>query len=130
MGHNLIRKIMLVDDDKINNLINQKMLARYESQLSISVYDAAEDALEAILGDTDQPDLVLLDINMPVMSGWELLDKLIAQNKTNFLVVMLTSSIDSKDVNKTSQYAMVKGYMVKPLNNEKIVDILTRMIVE
>ena len=71
------------------------------------------------------PNLILLDINMPVMDGWDFLNELqkIEEGK-NIPVVLITSSVDNHDIEKAKTYAQIKGYFTKPLPKEGINDIL------
>lgn len=68
------------------------------------------------------PTVILLDINMPMMNGFDFLDKLVEkgwdQNKYPVVVIMLTSSDQSSDRERAMSYPMVKDYLVKPLSQE------------
>ncbi len=114
--------IFLVDDDPINNLINKRLLGKVDISKNILEFQDAEDALVEIERiPKDEQVLILLDINMPVMNGWEFLDKY----STFFpfrkdRIVILSSSIDFLDRQKAKEYEIVSGFLEKPLTLDKI----------
>ena len=120
-------KIMLIDDDPINNLLNTKLLKKhsqnYNVQVEISEYQdgkAAIDAFSQLINAPETlPDIILLDINMPVMNGWEFLDKYVELN-LNCNLYMLTSSIAQDDINRSKKYKQVKKFMIKPLSEDNL----------
>jgi CheY-like chemotaxis protein len=72
------------------------------------------------------PDYILLDINMPIMNGWEFLDEYKRMNldplgKTKIFII--SSSVFSNDINKARSYPLVKDFISKPLNVDKIVEL-------
>ncbi len=74
------------------------------------------------------PELILLDINMPVLNGWEFLDEFIAllpKLPVEIPVYMLSSTIDQADFDKAETYSVVKGFYSKPLTRENLVEIET-----
>jgi CheY-like chemotaxis protein len=127
------RSVMLVDDNEIDNLINQKMVEAASITQHIYVHTGARSAIEFLrniekleLADQVLPDIIFLDIDMPLMDGFQFLDefeKLKAATKTKCRIVMLTSSINPQDVNRSKKYANVKMYLNKPLTHESIVDL-------
>ena len=73
----------------------------------------------------EHPDIILLDLNMPIMDGWGFLDGLKdAQIQSGFKVYVLTSSLDDRDRTRAQNYQMVEGYLTKPLNDMVIQGIL------
>lgn len=114
--------IFLVDDDPINNLINRRILDKIGIGEFIEEFVSAQEALEKIkqLPKKDSL-LIFLDINMPVLNGWEFLEKysaLFPERKDR--IVILSSSIDYQDRQKAFEYPIVSGFLEKPLSLEKI----------
>jgi CheY-like chemotaxis protein len=127
--------VMLIDDNEIDNLINQKMIEAANISEHIYTHSGAKSAIEFLrniekLGKEAEhvlPDVIFLDIDMPLMDGFQFLDefdKLTEVTKDKCSIVMLTSSINPQDVNKSHKYSCVKQYINKPLtqkNLEKLV---------
>ena len=111
--------IMLIDDDPINNLIIRKELTRFNSNISLIIYESPNEALNYFRQQNQSPDLILLDINMPEMNGWEFLDEF-EKLALNINLAMLTSSIAKIDHKKSQSYSIVKDYFIKPLDKDKI----------
>lgn len=110
-------KIFLVDDEYINNVISTKILMKIDNTLNIVKFTNPIQAFEEIRN--ENPDLVLLDLNMPQFSGWQFLDKMQAENVSN-PVVILTSSVCKPDSARAYTYKNVIGYAEKPLNRDEI----------
>ena len=130
----LFRKVLVVDDDRASRFLCEAVLEDMQVAEAITTYEHGEGALEHLKSSCmdenaarlDCPDLVLLDLNMPIMNGIELLeqlDKLKANHIIQSRVVVLTSSSYSQDIEKTKRYG-VKGYIVKPLTEEKVRTLL------
>lgn len=118
--------IILVDDDPINNLINKRLISKMKVSEKVEEFLEAEKALEKLSNLSIQENaLILLDINMPVMNGWDFLNhylESLAHRPDK--IVMLSSSIDFQDRVKANSYACVKGFIEKPLTPEKFQSIL------
>ncbi|KGK28787.1 response regulator [Cellulophaga baltica] len=115
-------KILLVEDDEITNYITTTKLRNIGFENVDAVLNG-ELALEYLA--KDQPNLIFLDVNMPVMDGFEFLDSTEVQNEySDIPIVLLTSSSRPKDKEMASRYSNVIEYLEKPLNYEKMKKIL------
>ena len=110
-------KIFLIDDEYINNIISTKILNKISTDLNIVKYTNPMLAYEEM--EKEKPDLILLDLNMPMLSGWQFLDKM-RDDYLSYKVVVLTSSVSKPDTNRALGYANVIGYAEKPLNRDEI----------
>lgn len=116
--------IYLIDDDEIQNLINTKVISIVAEGIQVKAFTSAETALSALKEKVDGlPDMIFLDINMPKMNGWDFLDAY-QQVEDKVKVYMLSSSINSKDIQKSETYEVVNGFICKPLVVEKLSEIL------
>ena len=118
-------KIFLIDDNTIDLLISRKLLLKHDSELTVIEFSKAQEAVAA-LQNTEEPlpDLVLLDLNMPSMNGWEFLEAVKPLDRPPERVFILTSSLDERDKTMATNYPSVKGYITKPLNTESITKAL------
>jgi len=130
-GNKNFYAVMLIDDNEIDNLINQKMIEAASITEHIFTHTGARSAIEFLkniekveeVSDKILPDVIFLDIDMPLMDGFQFLDefdKLSNNTKQKCKIVMLTSSINPQDVNKSKEYSYVKKYINKPLSQENL----------
>lgn len=128
------RRVVLIDDNRATNFLHQCLLEELLLTDEIVVLQNGFQALDFLtrqdkenaVGHNDAPDLILLDVNMPVMNGWELLDEL-ANADRDYLcrntVVMLTSCTQEQDAAR-AKLLTVKGYLEKPLDEQKVSELL------
>ena len=130
----MIKKVLCVDDDSISLTISQLLLKRTGFAMEVVTTIDGSDALEyfdnLFTQDTDPiknaPELILLDINMPVMNGWEFLQAyvpLYADKLANTRIVILSSTIDPEDFALAKQYPVVVQFISKPLSIENLEEL-------
>ena len=131
---NKLYNFLVIDDDEINNMICRLVIQQVITETTIQTYTKAEKALEYIAAEytkegKETPVILLLDINMPSMSGWEFLDEfetLSEQIKKSFLIYMLSSSVDERDMQRADANVNVQGFLSKPLNKLMVEKLSSR----
>lgn len=120
-------KILVVDDDPIVVFMHKRLLAKTMPGYQFAIAANGVEALRYIEQDADTSlhFLILLDINMPEMNGYEFLDAIQDMEIADRChVVMVTSSIDAFDHDKSQGYRQVLGYFEKPLRIEDCTEIM------
>lgn len=120
-----MKKIMIIDDVEISNFIMKKMLSKVSSDSEILDYTSPEKALADI--EEINPDIVFLDLNMPVIDGWEFLSRMQEKHLPN-TVYILTSSTSELDLQQSKNYKNVKDFLVKPLDIKTLAAILKSIL--
>ncbi|MCB0761073.1 MAG: response regulator [Flavobacteriales bacterium] len=120
------KNIVLIDDDDINNMLNRQFLTFHLRDANVSCFQEAPLVLDYLRkGKIVVPDLILLDINMPEMDGWEFLYHLDRMGISSD-VMMLSSSIHWEDISKARNFDRVKCYIEKPLTEDKIEEFIVQ----
>lgn len=123
--------LLVIDDDDINIFIIKKIVEK--TGYNVNMVSKANgllaiDYLEATLDKDEFPHLILIDINMPVLNGWEFLDAYENLNITQKAdMYMLSSSVYENDIEKAKTYAKVKGFISKPLSIERLIELFKQL---
>ncbi|MDW3649554.1 MAG: response regulator [Bacteroidia bacterium] len=117
----VVNRVMIIDDDEINNFICVKNLKDSGFSDEASFCLRGKDGLEELKNASPEeiPDVIFLDINMPLMNAWEFLEeynKLASGFNKEVKLFILSSSVYKRDIAKSSEYANVTDYIIKPLN--------------
>lgn len=122
----LPNKILLIDDDKINNFLNERLFSKLNIFETIRIFLEGASAFEYLKEEfekgNDSPELILVDINMPVMNGFEFLEnynKLPFKNKDKVTLIGLTTSLRSADIEKLKSLHC-KYTLNKPLSKDSV----------
>ncbi|MBC7487469.1 MAG: response regulator [Cytophagaceae bacterium] len=124
--------ILLVDDDEVTNFLNQRVIEYYKITEHVEVKLNGKEALDFLTNkdqaDHSLPSLILLDINMPVMDGWEFMeaynqDERNQKKKIN--IVMLSTSNNPEDIQRAANLPHVIAFKTKPLTSEMLEEIVT-----
>ncbi len=124
-----IKGVLIIDDDEINNYITSSVLEASELAEEITTCLSGEEGLKILYDQyaNDEellPEAILLDIKMPGMTGWDVLDDMerhnFAPRKKRIVLALLTSSSYPDDVTKARKYKRVATYIQKPLTLDKV----------
>jgi len=118
---------LLIDDNYIDNFVTRRMLESSNFAENILVQQSATEAIDAIRDGSIKPDVIFLDLRMPLMNGFEFLqeyDKLKELDKSTTKIFMLSSSLDPVDVKRSGQNKYITQFIHKPLT-QKILEELT-----
>jgi CheY-like chemotaxis protein len=112
--------IMLVDDDIINNFVNKKLIQKFDSTINVVDLTSGQQAITKLQSGLITPDILFLDLSMPIFDGWRFLDELQKQPIHDCRVILLCTTITSNDILRASQYQFVVDVVEKPMNIEKL----------
>jgi CheY-like chemotaxis protein len=124
------KSILLIDDKVADNRYNQIILQKMNIIDKIEIAETGIDALRILIAaDHSQPKLILMDINMPKMNGWEFLEayeKLDATIKKNKIIIILTTSMNPEHETKANEFSSVAEFNIKPLTPEMFKNIIEK----
>lgn len=117
----------IVDDDPIARILIEKKMKKKNLGEQVQCFTNGQEALERLqtVHNGDRPDLIFLDLNMPILDGWEFLDA--AQSRiqdAKIRVAILSSSISKDDHDKAKKYPCVNCFLNKPLNTDELLSSL------
>ncbi|MES2285309.1 MAG: response regulator [Bacteroidota bacterium] len=125
------KSICIIDDEEINQFILKTIIKNLNNEIKISTYNNGEVALNSLTeildSKEDMPDIILLDINMPVMGGWQFMDefvKLQVGKKTAIYIITSSSSPDDKKKAKT--YADISDFLTRPIAPNTLKEIIEK----
>lgn len=126
---------IIIDDDLINNVICQEIIKSELPETKIIIYTDPQKALEYIVNVYSKPGankaVLLLDIDMPALNGWDILEKMndsSNQLKQQVKIFLLSSSITPEDKQRAADESLVCGYIEKPLTQVKLKAIFTEYL--
>ncbi|MDB5142091.1 MAG: response regulator [Mucilaginibacter sp.] len=119
---------LLIDDNYIDNFVTRKILEGGNFAENVVVSQSAADAINSLRSGAVKPDVIFLDIRMPVMGGFEFLqeyDKLDIEGKQDIKIFMLSSSLDPTDLRKSTNNKYITQFIHKPITQKTLDDICT-----
>lgn len=117
------KRIYIIDDDPIYQLVTKRLIEKTNLFSETKAFVNGNEALHYFENTGDLPDVILLDIEMPGMDGWDFLDELIRIEKNcrkKVTIYVASSSIATEDKIKAQNYNCVKDFLSKPINLEKL----------
>jgi len=119
------KNCLLIDDNYIDNFVTRKILEGGNFAESITVVRSANEAINSLRDGLLKPDVIFLDVRMPLMSGFEFLDEFdkIDIDKTGIKIFMLSSSLDPLDMRKSSDNKYITQFIHKPLTQKALEEL-------
>lgn len=119
------KQVYVVDDDEIFHFILKKMLEQQSENLKVTSFLCAEEAIEQLrlLPTQSLPSLIILDMNMQRMNGWDFIEAyrhIEGSLAQQIPIIMCSSSMDMRDMQKVKRTPELKAYITKPLDPSKV----------
>jgi CheY-like chemotaxis protein len=122
-----LTNVMVVDDDDDYNFLTEEIFQDIDIDCSLTFKIWAQDALDFLEKNQAKfPDLIFLDINMPIMNGWEFLEEYESREYHKAfptIIVMISSSVYREDKEKAKSFAKVADFIEKPISEKQILQI-------
>jgi CheY-like chemotaxis protein len=123
--------VSLIDDDRIYQFTAKKILESTGLTKDIHAFYNGQEAVEYLTQHSKEstvlPDIIFLDINMPVMDGWQFLEsfqELHSSLAKNIIIYMVSSSVDGNDIRRSKEYKDVTEYIIKPITRDRFEQLL------
>ena len=124
----MLDSILFIDDDPITLMLCKMVTKKASFSNEIATAKNGEEALKyydnlKTTSTIKKPQLIFLDLNMPVMNGWEFLDSFVTAEYSEYhdtKVIILSSTIDPQDLEKSKKYPMVIDFLSKPISKEML----------
>ncbi|WP_291726307.1 response regulator [Bernardetia sp.] len=116
--------VCIIDDDPIYVFTTRKLMEVSNLSKYIEIFKNGKEALDTLKPRIEVgekvPEVILLDLNMPVMDGWEFLDAFVSPDTEKIIIYVVSSSIDPADMQKAKEYSQVSNYVVKPITPQRL----------
>lgn len=122
------KSILLIDDEEVFHWIAKQFLERIQMEVNTSSCYNGQEGLDFMKETLELPDIILLDLNMPIANGWVFLDKyenLRRDDLGKSRVYVVSSSIDPEDMKRARSFSFVVDYIPKPISLEILQELLS-----
>lgn len=128
-----LSRVLLIDDNPSDNFLHLRVLKRANCAEQVFVFESAQEALNFLKSNEAEartgPELIVLDINMPGMNGWEFLDAhrgLPETARGGVVIAMVTTTLSPRDARMAARYPEIAAHATKPLTLEWLNALLQR----
>lgn len=129
-----VDSICLVDDDEIFQFVTKRVIEQTRLVQTIRLFSNGKEAIgfleEVHASNSQLPDIILLDLNMPVMDGWDFLEAYVLlkpELSKPITIYIVSSSISPADILRAQRISEVTDYIIKPITTEKLIDMLSSL---
>ncbi len=129
-----IKQLTLVDDDDVFVFLTTKMLEQSKLVDLIKIFDNGYDALVFLKENMDNvevlPDVILLDLSMPIMDGWQFLEEYVKIHPVigkKITIYICSSSISPDDINRAKAINEVSDFIIKPMTKDKLIEMIKNL---
>lgn len=126
-----IRLISIVDDDSVYQFTMQVYAETLNISDKMMYFNHGEEAIAYLnknIGNENKlPDLILLDMNMPVMDGWQFIEEFFSLElniSKKIVIYMISSSVREEDIQRAKSLSLLSGYLIKPVERENLQQLL------
>jgi CheY-like chemotaxis protein len=128
---NTVKRMTIIDDDEVYVYLIKKIIKQTNLVDLIKIFGNGLDAIDFLKENSDNPDslpeIILLDLSMPIMDGWQFLEEymlLYPKLGRKITIYIVTSSISPSDIIKAKSISEVTDYIIKPITKEKLIEII------
>lgn len=132
----MIERICIIDDDKIYRFTTEKYIKMLKLANEVTTFSDGEEALDYLRNNAsipaNLPDIILLDVNMPIMDGWDFVTEyadLDPRPEKEITIYMVTSSIDDRDRKKAAKISSINDFIIKPISESQLVELVQKSLV-
>lgn len=129
-----LKNLTIVDDDDIFVFLTTKIIEQTNLVDLIKVFGNGLDAINFLKENKNNvdalPDIILLDLSMPIMNGWQFLEKYNKLNPTigkKITIYICSSSISPDDITRAKTISEVSDYIIKPITKDKLIDLIKKL---
>lgn len=126
-----IKNLMIIDDDDVFVFLTKKTIGQVKIIEDIKVFDNGLDSINYIKENSKKPNLlpevIFLDLSMPIMDGWQFLEEYILlepEIEKEINIYVISSSISPEDLKKAKGINVITDFIVKPITKEKLMEII------
>lgn len=130
-----INRVCIIDDDPIFVYGTKRLMKEVDFSDTVIVYENGQDGIDGLNEMTnngeDLPSVIFLDLNMPIMNGWEFLEdfvKIPNHKRKKVAIYIISSSVDLRDLERIKNYKVVNNYILKPLSPEDLQNVLKKTV--